>query len=88
MCFGGVAGMMVDIEQRARGGDGPLETLFAEEPGWVLEVRSADKHHVQQVFRNNNVPCLYLGDTTHAGMDAKVIEYRRSSWVQYLDFSS
>lgn len=80
MCFGGMAGMMVDVEQRARGGDGPLETLFAEEPGWVLEVRTADKQYVKQAFRDNNVPCLYLGDTTHAGMDAKVISSILESW--------
>lgn len=72
MCFGGVAGVTVDVQHRTRGLDSPVHVLFAEELGWLLEVERTDKLYVQSIFRQNNVPCLYLGDTTAFGMDARV----------------
>ncbi|XP_054263875.1 phosphoribosylformylglycinamidine synthase [Macrosteles quadrilineatus] len=73
MCFAGVVGATVDVQQRCRGAETPLHALFAEELGWVLEVEKAKVKHVQEVFRDNNVPCLYLGESGSRGMSSKIV---------------
>lgn len=72
MSFGGVCGLTADVQNRTRGAVSPVETLFAEELGWVVEVDRHQAKYVQQAFRESNVPCLYLGDTGAYGMKAKV----------------
>lgn len=64
----------MDIQHRNRGSARPLDTLFAEELGWVLEVESGHSKRVQDTFRDANVPCLYLGTTGPYGMEAQVIK--------------
>lgn len=66
-----MCGLTADIQNRTRGAVSPVETLFAEELGWVLEVDRSEAKYVQDAFRESDVPCLYLGGTGAYGMKEK-----------------
>ncbi len=59
MAFAGNCGLDVDVP--AEDGADPLAVLFAEEPGLVLEVRSADLVAVHAVLAEHDVPWVELG---------------------------
>ncbi|KAB0796519.1 hypothetical protein PPYR_10580 [Photinus pyralis] len=69
MCFGGMSGIDVNITHK----NGQiLPILFAEEPGWVLEVLDSDVEHCLTVFKKNEVPVYNIGRSTGFGMNSKV----------------
>ncbi|XP_057663303.1 phosphoribosylformylglycinamidine synthase [Diorhabda carinulata] len=68
MCFAGMCGMEVDVQHRQ---GKPLNILFAEEVGWVLEVLDGDVSHCFDVFRSNNVPVYQIGKTVGYGIKSK-----------------
>ncbi|XP_042772136.1 phosphoribosylformylglycinamidine synthase [Panthera leo] len=69
MAFAGNCGIEVDVP--APGVD-VLPTLFAEEPGLVLEVRGPDLAQVLKRYRDAGLYCLELGATGDAGPHALV----------------
>lgn len=71
MAFAGLSGLLVNIDHAEEGAD-PLEVLFAEELGWVLEVAQEHVSHVRQTFRDAQVPCHTIGHSAGLGMESKV----------------
>lgn len=70
MSFAGIAGIDVDVKHKF---GSPVEVLFAEEVGWVLEVNTPDLDHVLNVFKKYEAPVAhYIGSTTSFGMKSKV----------------
>lgn len=61
MAFAGVAGVKVDLPQPA--GASVTDTLFAEEPGLVLEVAADDSGSIRSVYEDAGVPCSIIGAT-------------------------
>ncbi|CAG9860959.1 unnamed protein product [Phyllotreta striolata] len=69
MCFAGLAGMEIDIQHRQ---GKPLEILFSEEVGWILEVLESDVGHCMEVFNSNNVPVYKIGNSVGYGIKSKI----------------
>lgn len=61
MAFAGNVGLDVSFE----GGDGPLEMLFAEEPGIVIEC--AEPENVMKLLRSKGIPVQRLGTVSECG---------------------
>ncbi len=61
MAFAGDCGLEVDIPDPL--GTGPLATLFAEEPGLVLEVHRENLERVLELFARHRVPAVAVGRT-------------------------
>jgi len=70
MAFGGVSGLKVDIGHRES--TCPIEVLFSEDVGWVLEVSNTCIADVLSKFKSANVPAYSIGVSTGAGPDSKV----------------
>jgi len=69
MGFGGHCGFKADITHK---GTAPLNVLFAEELGWVLEV---GQNHVEKVlseFKMSSVPCYPIGLSSDFGPNGRV----------------
>ena len=73
MAFAGVCGFDVDIPTvpGIRQGD-PLQILFAEELGMVLEVEPEHESRVLERFNTLKVPCFKIGCTKQSGAEAQV----------------
>ena len=73
MAFAGVCGFDVDIPTapEVRQGD-PLQILFAEELGMVLEVEPEHESRVLEQFNTLQVPCFKIGCTKQSGAEAQV----------------
>lgn len=72
MAFGGISGVNIDLEEKCLGQTNPLDVLFAEELGWVLEVEHNCCNEIQDLFAANDVPILYIGESQGYGMNSKV----------------
>ncbi|XP_014208739.1 phosphoribosylformylglycinamidine synthase [Copidosoma floridanum] len=69
MGFAGISGINVAINHRE---GSPHEILFAEEIGWVLEVREDDVKHVLDVFKQFNAPVAHIiGKSVGLGLHSK-----------------
>jgi phosphoribosylformylglycinamidine synthase len=68
MSFAGTAGISVDVSAHSAT---VAEALFAEEPGFVLEVAEADHDSVMSAYNDAGVACTLLGATTEA-MSARI----------------
>ncbi|XP_026272194.1 phosphoribosylformylglycinamidine synthase [Frankliniella occidentalis] len=71
MAFAGLSGLLINIDHTEDGAD-PLEVLFAEELGWVLEVSQENLSYVRQTFRDAQVPCHCIGYSTGLGAESKI----------------
>ncbi|XP_014382443.1 phosphoribosylformylglycinamidine synthase [Alligator sinensis] len=69
MAFAGNCGLQVQLDAS---GATPLEVLFAEEPGLVLEVPQAAAADVCLCYQEAGVSCLPIGHTGPAGPQATV----------------
>lgn len=69
MCFAGMHGTTVNVISSVIC---PIHVLFAEEVGWLLEVRSDQELAVTDAFKAADVPIVCIGSTGAPGMDAKV----------------
>lgn len=87
MAFAGLSGLLVNIDHAEEKAD-PLEVLFAEELGWVLEVAQEHVSHVRQTFRDAQVPCHLIGHSAGLGMESKVQIKIKGSVVLNGDVSS
>ena len=70
MAFGGHCGLKVDISHKTK--QTPVEILFAEEVGWVLEVGSTDIEKVLFEFKKSKVPCYPIGVSSESGPEARI----------------
>ena len=69
MAFAGISGLNVDISHKS---GSPVEILFAEEVGWVLEVRQNDVEQVLEVFKKHQAPVAHvIGKSVGFGVDSK-----------------
>ena len=73
MAFAGVCGFRCNVPQTKgiRKGDA-LETLFAEELGFIIEVESEQEDPVMQRYNQVGVPCFIIGHTGESGADATI----------------
>ncbi|XP_076278992.1 phosphoribosylformylglycinamidine synthase [Lasioglossum baleicum] len=69
MCFAGISGMNVNISHKS---GTPIEILFAEEVGWVLEVDEENYQHALDVFKQFNAPIYSIGRSEGSGMSSKI----------------
>lgn len=71
MGFGGISGLDVNIAHKS---GTPVEILFAEEVGWVLEVRESDVVGVLNAFNKNQAtPIAHnIGKSVGFGVNSKV----------------
>jgi phosphoribosylformylglycinamidine synthase len=70
MAFGGVSGLKVNIDHRES--TCPIEVLFSEEVGWVLEVSSASIKDVLFEFKSAKVPVYPIGVSTGLGPTSRI----------------
>lgn len=56
----------------ADSGTGVLAALFAEEPGWMLEVRNEEVDGVLQAFRSVGVAATVVGKTRADSKEVRV----------------
>jgi phosphoribosylformylglycinamidine synthase len=70
MSFAGISGIIVDINHKS---GSPIDILFAEEVGWIIEVRANDVKGVLQVFQNHQAPVAHvIGKSVELGLQSKV----------------
>lgn len=69
MAFAGNCGLQVNISHK---NSTPLEILFTEELGWILEVKPEFANEIIVKFNNNNVPCYDIGNTGAYGPESLV----------------
>nr|CAD7462723.1 unnamed protein product [Timema tahoe] len=69
MAFAGLSGLNVDVTHKS---GQPLEALFSEETGWVVEVHPQDADYIQTQFKDRAVPCHMLGWSTASGWQAPI----------------
>ncbi|CAG7828435.1 unnamed protein product [Allacma fusca] len=70
MAFGGHCGLKVDISHKPNGT--PIDVLFSEEVGWVLEVGSSEIEKVLFEFKHSKVPCYPIGVSSEAGPNSRL----------------
>lgn len=70
MCFAGISGANVNITHKTAGS--PIDILFAEEIGWLLEVATDDLETVDETFQKYEVPAYVIGKSTGLGMNSAV----------------
>ncbi|CAH1394012.1 unnamed protein product [Nezara viridula] len=68
MAFGGLSGLDIKMDMKPS----PIEILFAEEVGWIMEVRKEDMKYVIDKYETHSVKTQYIGEATGFGMDSKV----------------
>ena len=69
MCFGGISGMNVNISHKV---GSPIEVLFAEEVGWILEVDERNLDDAFDVFAQFNAPVYSIGTSGDFGLSSKI----------------
>ncbi|XP_017886861.1 phosphoribosylformylglycinamidine synthase isoform X2 [Ceratina calcarata] len=69
MCFAGISGMNLNISHKS---GSALEVLFAEELGWILEVKQTNHNYVLDVFKQFKVPVYLIGRSEGFGLSSKV----------------
>lgn len=72
MCFGGISGMNVNISHKV---GSPIEVLFAEEVGWILEVDERNLDDAFDVFAQFNAPVYLIGTSGDFGLSSKVCTF-------------
>ncbi|XP_011311335.1 phosphoribosylformylglycinamidine synthase [Fopius arisanus] len=72
MSFAGISGMNVNITHKS-GNYSPVEVLFAEEVGWVLEVGESDVNEVVSIFEKFHAPIYKIGVSCGLGVDSDII---------------
>lgn len=70
MAFGGSCGLKVDITHRDS--TCPIEVLFSEEVGWVLEVSNTCIDKVLFEFKKANIPAYPIGVSSGVGPASKI----------------
>lgn len=68
MCFAGISGMNVNISHKS---GSPIEILFTEEVGWILEIDSINYNYVLEVFNQFDVPVYLIGRSEGFGLSSK-----------------
>ncbi|XP_050484898.1 phosphoribosylformylglycinamidine synthase [Bombus huntii] len=69
MCFAGISGMNVNISHKS---GSPIEILFTEEVGWILEIDSINYNYVLEVFNQFDVPVYLIGRSEGFGLSSKI----------------
>nr|XP_034190946.1 phosphoribosylformylglycinamidine synthase isoform X1 [Osmia lignaria] len=69
MCFAGISGINVNISHKS---GSPIEILFNEEVGWVLEVEEENHKYVLDVFKQFNIPIFTIGRSKGFGLSSKI----------------
>lgn len=69
MCFAGISGINVNISHKL---GLPIEVLFTEEVGWILEVDEENYNYALDVFKQFNVPVYLIGRSGDFGLLSKV----------------
>ncbi|XP_034937148.1 phosphoribosylformylglycinamidine synthase [Chelonus insularis] len=70
MAFAGLCGLQIDVKHKSCD---PINILFAEEVGWVLEVNTDDLDHVLKMFENDKVPAFHVGSSEGLGMSSEIM---------------
>lgn len=60
MSFAGISGINININHKSAS---PIEILFAEEVGWLLEIDEKNHYDVLNKFENLGVPAFVIGQS-------------------------
>ncbi|XP_054001967.1 phosphoribosylformylglycinamidine synthase [Hylaeus anthracinus] len=69
MCFAGISGININISHKL---GSPIEILFTEELGWILEVDEKDHGYALDVFKQFNAPVYLIGRSGGFGLLSKI----------------
>lgn len=69
MAFAGNCGLTVNIEGER---DKVVESLFAEEVGWILEVHESNVESIMQSYLSSGASCHCIGQSGPTGCEAQV----------------
>lgn len=69
MCFAGISGVNINITHKL---GSPIEILFSEELGWLLEVEKDDTDYVLATFKNFDVNAFLIGESADYGLHSKI----------------
>lgn len=69
MCFAGISGINVNILHKT---GSPIEILFTEEIGWILEIDQINHNYILNVFKQFNVPVYLIGQSEGFGLSSKI----------------
>lgn len=74
MSFAGISGISVYLSHKS---GSPIDILFSEELGWILEVDPANIDHVIRIFKHDHVPAYIIGNSKGFGLQSQVSCYLR-----------
>lgn len=69
MCFAGISGMTVNISHKS---GSPVDMVFTEEAGWILEVAQENHSYALDVFKQFNTPVYLIGRSEGLGLQSKI----------------
>lgn len=72
MSFSGISGIDINISHKAQSSN-PIEVLFSEEVGWVLEVSQNNVDEVLKTFEKHQAPIYKIGQSKGLGLDSDII---------------
>ncbi|XP_015119101.1 phosphoribosylformylglycinamidine synthase [Diachasma alloeum] len=73
MSFAGISGINVNILHKHENYNSPIEILFAEEVGWILEVDENDVDEVMNTFEKLHAPIYKIGQSSGLGLNSDII---------------
>ncbi|KAL1129968.1 hypothetical protein AAG570_012912 [Ranatra chinensis] len=69
MAFGGLSGLRLTLDSS---NVSPIELLFSEEVGWVLEVSFDDIEYILNKYNNEDISCRVIGEAVGHGVHSKI----------------
>nr|XP_050865462.1 phosphoribosylformylglycinamidine synthase [Vespula vulgaris] len=70
MAFAGMSGLDINISHKS---GSPIDILFCEEVGWILEIEGNNYEYLINVFNQFNIPIYLIGKSVGLGFQSKVI---------------
>ncbi|XP_012285205.1 phosphoribosylformylglycinamidine synthase [Orussus abietinus] len=70
MCFAGISGVEIKISHKS---ESPINILFSEEVGWILEVHQRDIDYVLETFKRYDAPIYAIGKSKGFGLQSKIV---------------
>lgn len=70
MAFAGISGLDINISHKS---GSPIDILFSEEVGWILEIEGNNYEYLINAFKQFNIPIYLIGKSVGLGFQSKVI---------------
>lgn len=73
MAISGISGIKICMTNQSLQYQFPIEVLFSEECGWIIECDEKDTNSIIKRFKDGGVICSLIGFVENCGMNAKVL---------------